>query len=232
MGHKVNPFSVRLNYSTTWRSRWFGKKNFPELLKEDETIRNIIKKKLAKAAVEKIIIERTANLVTVSIFSARPGVIIGRGGTGIEDLKKEVKAMIRPTVELKIDVVEVKEPESSAAIVAQEIADQIERRIGWKRSLKRMLETVSGKKQVKGVKIAVSGRLDGAEMGRREWLAKGKIPLHTLRSDIDFSRATAFTTYGAVGIKVWIYKGEIFEEKRKKEKPAEDKEIKPANAKS
>jgi len=232
MGHKVNPFSVRLNYSTTWRSRWFGKKNFPELLKEDETIRNIIKKKLLKAAVEKIIIERTANLVTVSVFSARPGVIIGRGGTGIEDLKKEVKAMIRPTVDLKIDVVEVKEPESSAAIVAQEIADQIERRIGWKRSLKRMLETVSGKKQVKGVKIAVSGRLDGAEMGRREWLAKGKIPLHTLRSDIDFSRATAFTTYGAVGIKVWIYKGEIFEEKRKKEKPEENKEIKPASVKS
>jgi small subunit ribosomal protein S3 len=226
MGHKVNPFSVRLSYSTTWRSRWFGKKNFPELLKEDEAIRKIIKKKLAKAAVEKIIIERTANLVTVSIFSARPGIIIGRGGTGIEDLKKEVKLAVRPAVELKIDVVEVKDPESSAAIVAQEIANQIERRIGWKRSLKRMLETVSGKKQVKGVKIAVSGRLDGAEMGRREWLAKGKIPLHTLRSDIDFSRATAFTTYGAVGIKVWIYKGEIFEEKKKRDSAESKKEDK------
>lgn len=223
MGHKVNPFSVRLNYSTTWRSRWFGKKNFPELLKEDETMRNIIKKKLAKASVEKIIIERTANLVTVSIYSSRPGVIIGRGGTGIEDLKKEIKAKIRPSVDLKIDVVEVKEPESSAAIVAQEIAGQIERRIGWKRSLKKMIEMVSSKKSVKGIKIAVSGRLDGAEMGRREWLAKGKIPLHTLRSDIDFYRATAFTTYGAIGIKVWIYKGEVFEEKKMK-KPVEIKE--------
>lgn len=216
MGHKVNPFSVRLGYTTTWRSRWFGKKRFPGFLKEDESIRNAIKKKLAKAALEKIIIERTANLLIVSIFSARPGVIIGRGGTGIEDLKKEVKKLVKPATEVKIDVVEVKEPETKAAIVAQEIADQIEKRIGWKRALKRMLETVSSKKEVKGVKIAISGRLDGAEMGRREWLAKGKIPLHTLRSDIDFSRATAFTTYGAVGIKVWIYKGEVFADKSQK----------------
>lgn len=215
MGHKVNPLSLRLNYSTTWRSRWFNKKNSSGLLKEDESIRNFIKSKLKNASVEKVIIERTANLATVSIYSGRPGVIIGRGGTGIEDLKKQIRTMVKLATDLKIDVVEVKDPESSAAIVGQEIAMQIEKRIGWKRALKRMLEMVSSKKGVKGVKIAVSGRLDGAEMGRREWLAKGKIPLHTLRSDIDFSRTTAFTTYGAVGIKVWIYKGEVFAEKRK-----------------
>lgn len=215
MGHKVNPLSFRLSYTTTWKSRWFGKKNFPGLLKEDTGIRKILAEKLAKAAVEKIVIDRTSNFVTVSIFSARPGVIIGRGGTGIEDLRKMLKSSLGMKNEIKLDVIEVKDPESSAAIIGQEIAGQIERRIGWKRSLKRMLDTVISKKGVKGVKIAVSGRLDGAEMGRREWLAKGKIPLHTLRSDIDFSRATAFTTYGAVGIKVWVYKGEVFEEKSK-----------------
>lgn len=215
MGHKVNPLSIRLNFSKTWRSRWFGKKNFPALLNEDEDIRNYLKKKLSTASVEKVIIERTANLVTVLIHSGRPGVIIGRGGTGIEDLKKQIKPLVKSVTDLKIDIVEVKEPETSSTIVGQEIAAQIEKRIGWKRSLKRMIETVSSKKGVKGVKIAVSGRLDGAEMGRREWLAKGKIPLHTLRSDIDFSRTTAFTTYGAIGIKVWIYKGEVFPEKNK-----------------
>ncbi len=210
MGHKVNPLSFRLNYSTAWRSRWFGKKNIPETLHEDENIRKVVKVKLAKASVEKVEIERTANLVTVFIHSGRPGVIIGRGGTGVEDLKKDIKKVVTLANDLKVDIVEVKDPESSSAIVGQEIASQIERRIGWKRALKRTLEVVSKKRDVKGVKIAVSGRLDGAEMGRREWLAKGKIPLHTLRSIIDFSRTTAFTTYGTIGIKVWIYKGEMF----------------------
>ncbi|MBU3924874.1 30S ribosomal protein S3 [Patescibacteria group bacterium] len=215
MGHKVNPLLFRLGYTTNWTSRWFGKKNFPEFLKEDFDIRKILAENLKKAAVEKIVIDRASNLVTVSIFSARPGVIIGRGGTGIEDLRKLLKTKLGLKKEVKLDVIEVKDPESSAAIIGQEIASQIERRIGWKRSLKRMLETVMSKKGVQGVKIAISGRLDGAEMGRREWLAKGKIPLHTLRSNIDFTRATAFTTYGAVGIKVWVYKGEMFEEKKR-----------------
>jgi len=184
-------------------------------LKEDFNIRKILNENLKKAAVEKIIIDRASNVATVSILSARPGVIIGRGGTGIEDLRKILKAKLGLKKEIKLDVIEVKDPESSAAIIGQEIASQIERRIGWKRALKRMLETVISKKGVQGIKIAISGRLDGAEMGRREWLAKGKIPLHTLRSNIDFTRATAFTTYGAVGIKVWVYKGEMFEEKSK-----------------
>lgn len=215
MGHKVNPISFRLNYSASWRSRWFGKKNIPETLHEDENIRKIIKSKLAKASVEKVEIERIANLVTVFIYSGRPGVIIGRGGTGVEDLKKDIKKASKLAGDLKVDIIEVKDPESSSAIVGQEIASQIERRIGWKRALKRTIEVVSKKRDVKGVKIAVSGRLDGAEMGRREWLAKGKIPLHTLRSIIDFSRTTAFTTYGTIGIKVWIYKGEMLEERPK-----------------
>lgn len=215
MGHKVNPLSFRLSYTTTWKSRWFGKKNFPSLLKEDTAIRKILMKKLDKAAIEKIVIDRTSNFVTISIFSARPGVIIGRGGTGIEDLRNLLKKSLMSRNEIKLDVIEVKDPESSAVIIGQEIAAQIERRIGWKRALKRMLDTVMSRKGVQGVKIAISGRLDGAEMGRREWLAKGKIPLHTLRSDIDFSRTTAFTTYGAIGIKVWVYKGEVFEEKSK-----------------
>lgn len=213
MGHKVNPQLFRLGYTVNWTSRWFGDKNFPELLKEDFGIRKILAENLKKAAVEKIIIDRASNVVTISILSARPGVIIGRGGTGIEDLRKMLKTKLGLKKEIKLDVIEVKDPESSAAIIGQEIASQIERRIGWKRALKRMLETVISKKGVQGIKIAISGRLDGAEMGRREWLAKGKIPLHTLRSNIDFTRATAFTTYGAVGIKVWVYKGEVFDEK-------------------
>lgn len=213
MGHKVNPLLFRLGYTVNWASRWFGDKNFPELLKEDSGIRKILTEALKKASVEKIIIDRASNVVTVSILSGRPGVIIGRGGTGIEDLRKLLKTKLALKKEVKIDVIEVKDPESSAAIIGQEIASQIERRIGWKRAIKRMLETVMSKKGVQGIKIAISGRLDGAEMGRREWLAKGKIPLHTLRSNIDFTRATAFTTYGAIGIKVWVYKGEVFDEK-------------------
>lgn len=213
MGHKVNPLLFRLGYTVNWTSRWYGDKNFPELLKEDSGIRKILAENLKKASVEKIVIDRASNVVTVSILSGRPGVIIGRGGTGIEDLRKLLKEKLGLKKEVKIDVIEVKDPESSAAIIGQEIASQIERRIGWKRAIKRMLETVMSKKGVQGIKIAISGRLDGAEMGRREWLAKGKIPLHTLRSNIDFTRATAFTTYGAIGIKVWVYKGEVFDEK-------------------
>lgn len=216
MGHKVHPLSFRLGITETWRSRWFGRKNFAEILQEDENIRKFLQEKLKKAAIEKIVIERMANLVTVSIFSGRPGMVISRSGTGIEDMKKQLKPMLKYATEIKIDVNEVKDMETSAAIVAREIAEQIEKRIGWKRALKRVLETVISKRGVKGVKIAVSGRLDGAEMGRREWLAKGKIPLHTLRAMIDFARDTAFTTYGAVGIKVWIYKGEIFDEVKNK----------------
>lgn len=213
MGHKVNPQLFRLGYTVNWTSRWFGKKNFSDLLKEDHLIRGLLLGNLKKAGLEKIVIDRASNVVTISIYSARPGVIIGRGGTGIEDLRKLLKEKLRLKKEVKLDVIEVKDPESSAAVIGQEIAGQIERRIGWKRALKRTLESVISKKGVQGVKIAISGRLDGAEMGRREWLAKGKIPLHTLRSNIDFTRATAFTTYGAVGIKVWVYKGEVFNEK-------------------
>ncbi len=216
MGHKVHPLSFRLGVTESWRSRWFSRKNFSEILKEDEKIRKFLIQRLKKAAIEKIVIERTANSAAISIFSGRPGMVISRSGTGIEDLKKQLKPMLKFATEIKIEVNEVKDPETSAAIVAREIAEQIEKRIGWKRALKRTLETVISKRGVKGVKIAVSGRLDGAEMGRREWLAKGKIPLHTLRAFIDFARDTAFTTYGAVGIKVWIYKGEVFVEKSQK----------------
>jgi len=218
MGHKINPFLHRLGIIRDWKSRWFNSRKYKQYLKNDIELRDFLEKKLAKAAVEDIVIERFAGSIVITINSARPGVIIGRGGTGAEELKNEITKKIKEKVEVKVNIVEVKNPVLSAKLVGQLIAEQIEKRSPFRKTIKQAIERTMSNKLAKGIKIAISGRLDGAEMSRTEWLSQGKIPLQTLRADIDFAKCSAFTTYGVIGIKVWIYKGEIFEEKKKGEK--------------
>ncbi len=215
MGKKINPFLYRLGIIRDWKSRWFSDKRYSEYLRNDIELREFLKEKLKKAAIEDIVIERSSNNVTVNIHSARPGIIIGRGGADAEELRKEVAKKIKEKVEVKVNIIEVRNFEASAKLVAQSIAEQLERRIPFRRTIKKSIERTMQNRQVKGIKIAVAGRLDGAEMARTEWLSDGKIPLQTLRADIDFAKHNAHTTYGVVGIKVWIYKGEVFEEKEK-----------------
>lgn len=212
MGHKINPFLYRLGGIRDWKSRWFNASKYKQYLRSDVELREFLEKRLSKAAVEDIIIERSSNNITVSIYSSRPGVIIGRGGTGVEELRKEITKFIKEKVEIKVNIVEVRNPELSAKLVAQSMAEQIEKRSPFRRTLKQAIERTMQNRQAKGIKVAISGRLDGAEMSRTEWLSDGKIPLHTLRADIDFAKYNAYTTYGVIGIKVWIYKGEIFGE--------------------
>jgi small subunit ribosomal protein S3 len=217
MGQKVHPKSFRLGVIGTWRSRWFGKKNFHKMLEEDTKIRRYVQKKLKDAGVADVIIQRSPRLITVIVLTSRPGLIIGRGGSGAEELRSEVKQQINASekkIDIKINIEEIRNPYANAELVAQSVVEQLEKRMPFRRILKQTIEKVIEAKGVQGVKVALGGRLNGSEMGRREWLSQGNIPLHTIRADIDFARATAATTYGAVGVKVWIYKGEIFEEKR------------------
>lgn len=216
MGRKVNPFFFRLGEITTWRSRWFNAKKFKNFLKEDYYLRDFVFQKLRKSGLSNIEIERSQNNIKIIIFTSRPGLIIGKGGAGIESLKNEIEGFYtrkikvdkNAKVNIKLQIEEIAKPDSNAQIVGQQIADQIEKRIPFRRTLKQALDKVSQDKDVKGVKVMMSGRLDGSEMARREWLSKGKVPLQTLRSDIDFARVNAYCRYGVIGIKVWIYKGE------------------------
>ncbi|HBP01465.1 MAG: 30S ribosomal protein S3 [Candidatus Moranbacteria bacterium GW2011_GWE1_49_15] len=212
MGKKVNPTGLRLGITTTWKSKWFSARGYAKNLKQDVEIRDLVSKRWKTASIAEVGLERSANTIKVVIKTSRPGVLIGRGGTGIEDISKAIKEKFfaNKKVDLKIEVQEVKQFEENAMLVAQSVAEQLEKRVAFRRILKSTLDTVEKNKNVKGVKIEVSGRLGGAEMSRREWLSRGTVPLHTLRADIDFARYTAFTTYGAIGVKVWIYKGEIF----------------------
>lgn len=215
MGNKVNPTGIRLGITTNWQSRWFGsKKTYSAQLRKDIEIRTLIMSKWKAAAIASVEVDRSANVVKLFIYTARPGVLIGRGGTGIEDLTRAIKKQFfaGKKIDLKVEVLEVKSPETNAMLVGQQVAEQLEKRMPFRRILKTMLDQVEGNKTVQGVKIEICGRLGGAEMSRREWLSRGKIPLHTLRADIDFARAEAHTTYGVIGIKTWIYKGEKFEE--------------------
>ncbi len=213
MGKKVNPIGIRLGITTSWRSKWFGGRNFAKNLKEDVQIRQAIMKQWKTAAIADVNIERNSGMIKVIILTSRPGMLIGRGGTGIEDINRLIKQKFfaGKKIELKVEVREIRQFEENAQLVAQQVAEQLEKRMPFRRVLKSTLDQVRKNNKIKGVKIEVSGRLGGAEMSRREWLSKGTIPLHTLRADIDFSRATAMTTYGAIGVKVWIYKGEVFE---------------------
>jgi small subunit ribosomal protein S3 len=216
MGHKVNPVGLRIGITNTWKSKWFSKKDYQSNLRQDIEIRTAVAKKWKAAAIAEVEIERSAAMIKVIVKTARPGVLIGRGGSGIEDMQKYVKDMFfrGKKTTLKIEVQEVKNFEENASLIAQNIAEQLEKRMPFRRAMKTMLETVTKNTSIKGVKIEICGRLNGAEMARREWSAKGTLPLHTLRANIDFARATGFTTYGTIGVKVWLYKGEVFNEKQ------------------
>jgi len=217
MGHKVNPTGLRIGITQDWKSKWFSTKEYKNNLRQDVEIRKDVFKKWRAALIADVEIERSQKAVKLIIKTARPGVLIGRGGSGIEDLKNYVQKKYFKNdraINLKIEVQEVKNIEDSSMVVAQNIVEQLEKRIPFKRAMKSMLEQVMKSNKIKGVKIELSGRLGGAEMSRREWAAKGTLPLHTFRANVDFSRATAFTTYGTLGVKVWIYKGEVFNNRR------------------
>jgi len=220
MGQKVNPVVFRIGHTEDWKSRWYSKRKYQNFLKQDIKLRVLLMEKLKNAGVDRIEIERSANSMNIIIKTSRPGIIIGRGGGGVEQIREEAKKLIAKEAllgagktEIRVEIEEVKSPDSHAPVVAQNIAEQIERRIPYRRVLKQTMEKIMQSKEVEGAKIMMKGRLDGAEIARREWLAKGKIPLQTLRAKIDYATATAYTTYGTVGIKVWIYTGEQFGDK-------------------
>lgn len=219
MGQKVHPFVQRIGLIRNWNSRWFAKsQDYPRFIEEDYRIRKVIFAKFKTAAVSKVIIERLAEKVKIKIYSARPGIIIGRHGADIEKLREEINGMVKK--EISIDIEEIKDPSLDAQLVSFNIAGQIEKRIAFRRAVKRALEQ-SMMAGAKGVKICAAGRLDGAEMCRVETYKQGKVPLQTLRADIDYGFAEAFTTYGLIGIKTWIFKGEILPKKMIKAKPVE-----------
>ena len=206
MGQKVNPNGIRLGINRTWSSRWYSKSEYAKLLHEDLKIKNYVEKKLKNASIAKINIERAAKKLRISIFSSRPGIIIGKKGVDIENLKSMLSKM--SNLEVFLDIKEVRKPEIEAKLVAENIANQLEKRISFRRAMKKAVQS-SMRLGAKGVKIVCSGRLGGAEIARTEKYHEGSVPLHTLRSDIDYATARAETTYGICGIKVWINKGEI-----------------------
>ncbi len=207
MGQKVNPIGLRLGINRTWDSRWYSKgPSFAKNLHEDFKLREYVKKQLKHAGISKIEIERIASKVKIIIFSARPGVVIGKKGTGIDALKADVQRLTKD--EVFINIQEIRKPDIDAHLVAKSIAIQLEKRVSWRRALKKALKAaVLG--GVKGIKVQVAGRLDGAEIARTEWYTEKSVPLHTLRAQIDYATAEALTTYGIIGVKVWIYKGDV-----------------------
>jgi len=210
LGQKVNPLGFRLGITRTWDSIWYANKDYSKNLIEDQKIRKFLKNRLQHAALSKIILERTGEKVRVKLFTARPGIIIGKKGSEIELLKKELEKLInRKAV---IDIQEVRRPEADAQLVAENIAQQLIRRVAFRRAMKKSVNSAL-RFGVKGIKISCSGRLGGAEMSRCEWVREGRVPLHTLRADVDYALAEAKTTYGIIGIKVWIFKGEVLNTK-------------------
>ncbi|NQY09237.1 MAG: 30S ribosomal protein S3 [Flavobacteriales bacterium] len=207
MGQKANPIGLRLGYIKGWDSNWYGGRDYSEKLVEDAKIREYLTVRMAKAGVSKIVIERTLKLITVTINTARPGIIIGKGGQEVDKLKEELKKVT--SKEIQINIFEIKRPELDAKLVANSIARQIEGRISYRRAAKMSLASTM-RMGAEGIKISVAGRLNGAEMARTEKFKQGRIPLHTFRADIDYALAEAHTTYGRLGVKVWICKGEVF----------------------
>lgn len=208
MGQKVNPRSFRLQVDKNWQSKWFADKEYATQLVQDIRLREATFKKVGRrAGVSRVDIERSPSLITITIYTSKPGVVIGRGGSGAEELKKMLGKLAGAPV--KVSIEEIKKPETNAMLIAENVAGQLERRIGFRRAMKMAAENAV-KSGAKGAKVMVAGRLNGAEMGRREQVANGSIPLHTLRADIDFAQAQARTTYGVIGVKVWVYKGDTF----------------------
>ena len=212
MGQKVNPIGIRLGINKDWNSKWFANRNYAQLLNQDINLRKYLKKKLMSAAISRIQIERPANNAVVTIHTARPGVLIGKKGGGIESLRAEISAQLGVPVHLNVE--EVRKPELDSTLVAEGIAQQLEQRVMFRRAMKRAV-TSAMKSGAKGIKICVSGRLGGAEIARSEWYREGRVPLHTFRADIDYGTAESKTTYGIIGVKVWIFKGEIIPQKNR-----------------
>ena len=209
MGHKVNPIGMRLQVNRTWDSRWYADtKDYGDLLLEDVKIREFIHKECKQAGISRVIIERPHKKCRVTIHTARPGVIIGKKGADIETLRQKIAKMTKS--ELHLNIVEVRKPELDAALVAESIAQQLERRVSFRRAMKRAVQNAM-RMGALGIRVNVAGRLGGAEIARTEWYREGRVPLHTLRADIDYAPAEAMTAYGIIGIKVWIFKGEIME---------------------
>jgi small subunit ribosomal protein S3 len=207
MGQKVHPRGLRIGIIYDWDSRWYDRKNFVDTLQEDQWIRRHIKETLYQAGISRVEIERAANRVKVFIHTGKPGVVIGKGGAGVEALRRQLEAVTGKQVFLNI--IEIKNPEIDAQLVAESVAQALERRVSFKRALKQAV-TRAMRSGVKGIKVMVSGRLGGAEMHRREWYWEGTVPLHTLRADIDYGFAEAKTTYGQIGVKVWIHRGAVY----------------------
>ena len=215
MGHKVHPTIYRMQVINTWDSRWFGKKNYRKLIEQDILIRNFLQKKFKDAQIDSISVERTPKALSVTVFAAKPGFIIGRGGQGLDGLRKEIeRKFLQMSVRVKLNIRELRSPGLSAQVVAQGMANEIERRIPFRRVMKQMIERVM-KAGAKGVKVVMAGRLNGVEIARREKLAAGTVPLITLRSDVDYAFVEAQTIYGKIGIKVWVCHGKVFGRKDK-----------------
>ena len=208
MGQKTNPIGLRLGIIKSWESRWFSEKNYSELLQEDINLRRFLMKRLSSAGISKIVIERPAKLANITLHTSRPGVIIGKKGSDIEKLKKSVTKMVSGDV--NINIVEIKKPELDSQLVADNIAQQLEKRVAFRRAMKRAVQSAM-RLGAEGIRVNCSGRLGGAEIARTEWYREGRVPLHTLRADVDYGVSRANTTYGICGIKVWIFKGEKFE---------------------
>jgi small subunit ribosomal protein S3 len=206
MGHKVNPIGLRLGINRTWDSRWFAVKNYADLLHQDLKLRSYLRKRLQQAGVSRVVIERPAKRARVTIYTARPGVVIGKKGGDIEKLRSELSAMTNTDVHLNI--IELRKPEIDASLIAENIAQQLSRRVAFRRAMKRAVQSAM-RLGALGIRINCAGRLGGAEIARTEWYREGRVPLHTLRADIDYGESTAQTTYGACGVKVWVFKGEI-----------------------
>jgi small subunit ribosomal protein S3 len=206
VGQKTHPLGFRLGVIRTWSSKWYEEKGYAKWLHEDLALKRFLREKLAHAAVASIEVERAASKAKVKIYTARPGIVIGKRGAGVEALKKEVRGLTENDV--FIDIVEVRKAELNAKLVAENIATQLVRRVAFRRAMKKAVQTTM-KFGAKGVKVHCGGRLGGAEMARREWYREGRVPLHTMRADIDYGLAEARTTYGTIGVKVWIYKGEV-----------------------
>ena len=211
MGQKIHPYGFRLGVTKDWKAKWYAEKGFGELFVEDRKIRDFITKNLSHAGISNIIIERAANKVKLVIFTGRPGLVIGRKGQGAEQLKKDLSKFVDKEVMLEIK--EVRRPETDAQIIADGIASQLERRVAYRRAMKRAV-TQALRMGAQGIKVACSGRLAGAEIARQEWYREGRVPLHTLRSDVDYGFSQAYTIYGVIGVKVWVFHGEIVARKQ------------------
>ncbi|MCP5140449.1 MAG: 30S ribosomal protein S3 [Chromatiales bacterium] len=215
MGQKVNPIGIRLGITRDWSSKWYAdQRTFPHYIAMDYKIREFLKKKLKEASVSKILIERPARKAHITIHTARPGVVIGKKGEDIESLRAQVAKLLKmPVADVRINIAEIRKPELDAKLVAEGIAQQLERRVMFRRAMKRSVQNTM-RLGALGIKVQVSGRLNGGEIARTEWTREGRVPLHTFRADIDYALAEAMTTYGVIGVKVWIFRGEVFDSRQ------------------